>query len=96
MLRHYLSENDIENLGRSVMLGPPNKGSMLADYIKTIGFANKMQPPAGRELGADDDSIAKNLGPVSFDVGVIAGNKNVRPLVSKALLGPSDGTVTVA
>ncbi|MEM7284049.1 MAG: alpha/beta hydrolase, partial [Pseudomonadota bacterium] len=39
----------------------------------------------------------QKLGPVDFEVGVIAGNRNWRPLVSKPLEGePSDGTVTVA
>lgn len=96
LLRQYLSDNTIPNLGRSVMLGPPNQGSALADYIRDLAFANEMQPEAGGQLGTGEDSIPKKLGAVTFEVGVIAGNSNWRPLVSMPLEGASDGTVTVA
>ncbi len=95
LVRHYLSENTIGGLGQVVMLGPPNQGSQLADYIKTITFLDRLQPEAGRQLGTDQYSILKQLGTVDFELGIIAGNKNGRPLVSHALKGASDGTVLV-
>jgi predicted alpha/beta hydrolase family esterase len=95
LLRHYLSENTIDTLGRVVMLGPPNQGSQLADYIKTISFTHKFQPLAGRQLGTDQHSIPKKLGAVNFELGVIAGNRNIRPIITHAIDGASDGTVLV-
>lgn len=95
LLRQFLSANDIENLGRTVMLGPPNQGSQLADYIQTIGIAGKVQPMASRQLGTDDNSVPRKLSAVDFEVGVIAGNRNLRPFTSHSIEGPSDGTVTV-
>lgn len=95
LLRQYLAKHELENLGRAVMLGPPNQGSQLADYIASIKLADTWQPQAGKQLGTDERSVPKQLGPVDFEVGVIAGNRNWRPLVSKPLVGPSDGTVTV-
>lgn len=96
LLRQYLSSHEISNLGRAVMLGPPNQGSMLADFIQSIQVGEKFKPEASRQLGTNDASVPLKLGPVNFEVGVIAGNRNWRPLVSKPLEGqPSDGTVTV-
>ena len=96
LLRQYLSNETIPELGRTVMLGPPNQGSQLADFIQSIKVADHLQPEAGRQLGTNDQSVPQSLGAVNFDVGVIAGNRNWRPLVSKPLEGqPSDGTVTV-
>ena len=95
LLRQYLSEHSISNMGRTVMLGPPNQGSMLADYIQTVRLANDLQPEAGRQLGTKGDSVPQKLGPVDFELGIIAGNRNWRPMVSLPLDGPSDGTVTV-
>ena len=96
LLRQYLSAGTIDSLGRTVMLGPPNQGSQLADFIQSIKVANHLQPAAGRQLGTDEQSVPRSLGAVNFNVGVIAGNRNWRPLVSKPLEGqPNDGTVTV-
>lgn len=96
LLRQYLSLETIPKLNRTVMLGPPNQGSLLADYIQTIKVADHLQPEAGRQLGTNDKSVPQALGAVDFDVGIIAGNRNWRPLLSKPLEGqPNDGTVTV-
>lgn len=95
LLRQYLEESKIENLGRAVMLGPPNQGSQLADFIQGIGFTSNLQPAAVRQLGTNDVSVPRSLGPVEFEVGVIAGNHNLRPFTSHSIDSPSDGTVTV-
>tara|TARA_R110002073_G_scaffold3753_7_gene24689 strand:- start:1004 stop:1723 length:720 start_codon:yes stop_codon:yes gene_type:complete len=96
LLRQYFADHDIKNLGRSVMLGPPNQGSKLADYIQSHSLGKKLQPQAGRQLGTGLNAVPKGLGPVAFEVGVIAGTRNHRVLVSRPLDGPNDGTVTVA
>jgi len=39
LVRQYLSENDIPELGRVVMLGPPNQGSAAVDEMEDVpGF----------------------------------------------------------
>lgn len=41
LVRQYLSSNSVDNLGRVVMLAPPNKGSEVTDKLKD-NFAYKM------------------------------------------------------
>ena len=53
-------------------------------------------PPAILELGTDGSSIPRQLGPVKFDLGVIAGNFRKDTWLPGFPDGMSDGTVTVA
>ena len=95
LLRQYLSGHEIANIGRTVMLGPPNQGSALAEYLASISIVEKLRPTAARQLGTGEASIPAQLGPVNFEVGIIAGNRSLRPWISRALQGASDGTVSV-
>ncbi|MDO3384676.1 alpha/beta hydrolase [Gilvimarinus sp. SDUM040013] len=96
VVRKYLAENSIENLGRVVMLGPPNKGSEVVDNLKNIpGFA-LINGPAGSQLGTESSSVPNSLGPVTYEVGVIAGSSTINLLLSLMLPNPDDGKVSVA
>lgn len=94
LARAWLAEHHPDNLGRVVMLAPPNSGSEVVDALGNI--IPRFTGPAGLELGTGADGIAARLGPVDFDLGVIAGNRSVNPLFSALLPGPDDGAVTVA
>jgi len=100
LVRQYLSEHDVRNIGNVVMLGPPNNGSELVDYFQSTKVTNwafeKANGPAGAQLGTQDDSRPIDLGPVSFSLGVIAGNVSYSPVFSKAFEGDDDGKVSVA
>ena len=96
LLRYEDKRSPIENLGRVVMLGPPNQGSELID--KTVdwpGF-DSLSGAAGRQLGTGDDSMPLQLGPVDFELGVIAGTGTINILASAMLPDTDDGKVTVA
>ena len=77
LLRQYLSRKSIPKLGRSVMLGPPNRGSQVVDHFKDVPGYNMINGPAGRQLGTDRESVPLALGKVNFELGVIAGSKSV-------------------
>lgn len=95
LVRYYLQDNDIPNLGRVVMLGPPNHGSQIIDrYGHFPGFA-WFSGPAGLQLGTGTDSVPHKLGPAHFDLGVIAGTHSMDPILSQTLPGPDDGKVSV-
>lgn len=83
------------DLGRVVMLGPPNQGSEIVDrlgHLKPYAFFNG---PAGSELGTKPEDIPKSLGAVEFELGVIAGNRSIEPYFSTLIAGEDDGKVSV-
>ena len=89
----------IEQIHRVVMLGPPNSGSELADVLPTVPVVGRIYRrvagAAGLELGVGPEGVAAKLPPVSFDVGVIAGNRSLNPVFSAILREPNDGKVRV-
>jgi len=95
LVRQYLSNHGIENLGRVVMLGPPNQGSEVVDQLRDFPGFDLFNGEAGLELGTDANSVPNRLGPASFDLGVIAGTSSVNPILSGMIPGPNDGKVSV-
>ncbi len=84
------------HFGRVVMLGPPNRGSEIADKLVSLNLLHFIVPPAGLELGTSPDAVPIALGPVDFEVGIIAGTSTISPMRSLFLLrGDDDGTVAV-
>ena len=96
LLRQYLAENDIDELGRVVMLGPPNQGSEAVASLGGVPGFDWLNGPAGRQLGKGDNSVPLQLGPADFELGIIAGNRTIDPITSSVLENPDDGRVSVA
>jgi len=99
LVRIWLQRERPLNMGRVVMLAPPNNGSEIVDLLAAQeflpGLLDFVTGPAGRELGTDAQSVPAQLGPVDFDLGVIAGNRAISPLGPILIEGPNDGTVSV-
>lgn len=98
VLRAWLDECPMPNLGRVVMLSPPNQGSELTDRFMggPLRIAYRLiTGPAGQELGTGPDSTPNRLGPVKFPLGVITGDRTLNPFFSSAFPGPNDGKVSV-
>jgi len=51
MVRYYLSQHSVPELGRVVMLGPPNAGSELVDRLSGYQLFTLINGPAGKQLG---------------------------------------------
>lgn len=96
LLRQYLSEESISDLGRVVMLGPPNQGSAAVDELRDLPGFDWLNGPAGLQLGKGVESVPLRLGPATFELGVIAGNRTIDPITSSVLENPDDGRVSVA
>ena len=94
LIRCYLAKQEPQNLGRVVMLAPPNAGSELVDHLSRFQLFNLINGPAGKQLGTDAESLPKSLGPVDYEVGIIAGNKSINPIASKLIPGEDDGKVS--
>lgn len=93
LLRTCLREVNLQNLGRTVMLGPPNGGSELVDRLQAVQLFQQLNGPASVELGTS--GFLKDLPPVNFEVGVIAGDMSLNPVFNAFMPGPNDGKVTV-
>ena len=96
LVRQYLAHHKVVGLKRVVMLGPPNQGSQVADYLQSWAVVRLLQPEAVLQLGTGVDSVPQRLGPVNFDLGIIAGTVNRRRYLPISPRGVSDGTVSVA
>ncbi|MEX1197771.1 MAG: alpha/beta fold hydrolase [Pseudohongiellaceae bacterium] len=95
LVRYYLDHHDINELGRVVMMAPPNGGSELIDVFgEWPGFSLVSGEPA-QQLGTNTGSLPVQLGPVHFELGVIAGTRSLNPLTSMTLPDDDDGKVTV-
>ena len=95
LVRQYLQKHRIENLGRVVMLGPPNKGSEVVDKLGDFPGFHFINGDAGLQLGTGATSVPNRLGPAEFDLGVIAGTRSINLFLSSMIPGPDDGKVSV-
>lgn len=91
LLRSYLQQYPIPNLGRVVMLAPPNQGSEVAARLQRYALFRRCFGPAAAQLG----DAPKKLGKADFELGIIAGNRSINPLFHYWLHGPNDGTILV-
>lgn len=98
--RYYIATRKPLNLGRVVMLGPPNTGSEFADFLRE----HKHLAPMFRKIyGPASDQLHtkyKHLdGEITYSLGVIAGSKSVNPLalwvLPRKIVGAHDGIVSV-
>jgi hypothetical protein len=93
LLRHYLQTNNIDGLGKVLMLSPPNHGSEIVDKYKDNWLFRTVMGPAFLQLGTD--GIVQTLQPIAGTIGIITGNVSSDPWFSDAIPGPDDGKVSV-
>jgi pimeloyl-ACP methyl ester carboxylesterase len=95
LVRSYFSNHRPERLGRVVMLGPPNQGSEVVEKLCGWWIFRELNGPAGSELGTDVNSTPNRLGPVGFELGVIAGDRSINWINSVLIKGKDDGKVSI-
>jgi hypothetical protein len=95
LVRSYFARHSACDLGRVVMVGPPNQGSELVDRLGSCPIFSLINGPAGRELGTSANSLPNRLGTPKYYVGVIAGNRSINWINSLLIPGPDDGKVSV-
>ena len=92
-MRALIARKRPENLGRVVMLSPPNKGSETVDLLKEYTLFKKILGPASMQLGTDPESFPNRLGPADFELGIITGDRTIDPISSWIIPGVDDGKV---
>ncbi|EMN45894.1 alpha/beta hydrolase family protein [Leptospira weilii str. UI 13098] len=95
IVRYFLGKHHLKNLGRVVMLAPPNRGSEVADLLSQFSFVNYLLGPMLKELGTDKISFVNSLGLPNFEYSVIMGNSTLDPISSLIIPGDDDGRVSV-
>jgi len=96
LLRLYLRDQHPDNLGRIVMIAPPNHGSEVADHLRNNPLFRLFTGLNGRRLGTRSDSLPQQLGPLeNIDLGIIAGSQSLNPLFSAWIGRPGDGKVAI-
>ncbi len=95
LARTLLSLYPCRNIGRVVMLAPPNQGSEYADWLQSFVLYRLFYGPAGQQLTTH---IAKTqpFPLINAELGVIAGDRSLDPLSVFLMPGKHDGKVTVA
>ncbi len=109
VVRLWLREKGApENLGRVVMLAPPNGGSEVSDRFHTFPPFRWFTGENGRRLTTGPDALPAKLGPWPCpskindpagqpgELGVIAGTHAINPVMAAWLPAPNDGKVSVA
>lgn len=95
--RALITQQRPADLGRVVMLAPPNAGSEIADLLCRYNLETAVLGPVGSQLRTsrplNDERL---LGCIDFELGVIAGNKPIAPVLPTLLPQPNDGLVSVA
>lgn len=95
LLRYQQKHDPVPELGRVVMLGPPNQGSSMIDRTRDWPGFEMFSGEVGAQLGTGEDSIPLQLGPVDFELGVIAGTGTINVFMSVMMPEEDDGKVTV-
>lgn len=95
VIRMYIDKYHPSKLGRVVLLGTPNNGSEVADFLKDNLLFKSFYGPSGQQLTTKNDEVINLLGKVNYELGIIAGNSTIDPISSFIIDGDDDGKVSI-
>ena len=95
LVRHYLATHEDAQVGRVIMLAPPNGGSELIDRFRIVPGFRQAGGPAAMQLGTGPGDLPNALGSARFELGIIAGERSINPVLSRFSPSQDDGKVSV-
>lgn len=96
IVRYYLQTFQPDNIGRIVMLSPPNQGSEVVDFLRQSGIVQTVMGPAFEQLSTDPSGFVNMLDEARAETGVIAGRCSLNWINSAIIPGEDDGKVSVS
>lgn len=92
--RRYLEKYKPENLGRVLFLGSPMRGSAFINLIDSVLSSSRLLGIGASQLADNHPYLPKKR--ISYEAGVIAGDKGQIPFLTDMVLGTrNDGLVCV-
>lgn len=86
IVRYFLVKHKFANLGKVVMLAPPNHGSKFANFFGRFKITHLLLGPALKQLQTDKTSLPNILPLPQYEFGIIAGKYDKKvPLESAKL-----------
>ena len=95
IVRFMQKYDPLPNLGRVVMLSPPNQGSEVVDLLGNLWLFESINGPAGKQLGTKENCNCKALGKANFELGIITGDRSINWINSLIITGKDDGKVSI-
>ena len=100
IIRELLKQDTPGNIGRIVMLGTPNQGSEMVDFLMETPVISTifdlMFGPAAEELRTKNNTYLEELPAPVVQTGIIAGDNYIEPIGGMFVLpAPNDGKVSV-
>jgi len=86
LVRYFLASNKLDNLGKVIMLAPPNKGSETANKWANRKIGKYILGPAISQLTSFKNSFVNNLPKPSYELGIIAGKYDGKVSIEKTQL----------
>jgi triacylglycerol lipase len=95
VVRYYLAYYRVENLGRVVMIAPPNRGSIIVSYLKNWPPYRWFFGEAGQQLDRAPESLPNILPAPPCEFGIIAGGLGNGFGFNPLIPGDDDGTIGI-
>ncbi len=95
LIRYFLQQNDVESLGKVVMISPPNHGSELVNKLAWSKPFRKFNGPGGMQLGAGEYDFIQTLELPDYNFAVIMSARSINPFESMLIPGKDDGRVSI-
>ena len=96
LIRAYLAEYQVDQLGNVVLIATPNAGSEFVEAMNRMPGYAEATGPLLQQMVPGEQGIPAQLPLPDYPVGVIAGSRTHNPLSWLLLPGDDDGAVSVS